>query len=154
MKPLSGRVVAVVLVSYTALCVLLGVFVAPGFYVALVALGFARPVLREAGLLEDRDEWQTTVSQLSPEFAVGGLPLVAAFLALRWQRVGGVILLLCGAVTGYFFVLQGGSPEGSRLFVALMLPAPLLLAGVLLVLRSNDEGARGAPGAAVSATGG
>ncbi len=74
----------------------------------------------------------------NPQLLVGGVPLLAAFLALRWQRVGAAIFLLLGAVTGYFFILQGITPDGSRLFVALLLPAPLLLAGVLLLMRGDD----------------
>jgi hypothetical protein len=217
MKPLSGRMLLLLFAVYAVACVLLGLFVHRAFYTGLVALFFAQPVLREFGIVADRDEWQVAVSHrsshvaflvamgiaagafvktgiidnreppfiatlvlfvsllvkvatwqltsrgrrrtglvlgfvigglwllftalegnLSPEFLVGGIPLLAAILALKWQRLGGALLLVCGAVTGYFFILTGGSPERSRLFVALMLPAPLILAGVLLMMRRDD----------------
>jgi len=218
MKPLSGRTLLVLFAIYAIVCVLLGIFVHPEFYIAIIALAFARPILREFGLVADRDEWQVAVSHRSshvaflvamgiaavaflrssfmdeggppgivslllfipllvkvaawqltgrgrrrtglvlgfaiggfwflfsalsgdfnPQLAVGGLPLLGAFLALRWQRLGAVILLLCGAVTGYFFVLQGMTPPQAQLFVGLMLPAPLILAGVLLMMRGGDD---------------
>ncbi len=217
MKPLSGRALLLLYAVYAVACALLGIFVHRGFYVALVGLAFARPILREIGLVRDLDErqvaasyrsshiaylvaigiaaaafinssfieneeppfvasmvlfvslivkvavWQLTSrgrrrtglvlgfaiggfwflftaleGDLSPEFLVGGIPLLAAFLALRWQRVGGVILLLSGAVTAYFFIVKGMSPPQSRLFVGLLLPTPLLLAGVLLLMRRDD----------------
>ncbi len=218
MKPLSGRMLLLLFAVYAVACVLLGIFVHPGFYVALIALAFATPIFREVGLVADRDEWQIAVShrsshvaflvamgiaaaaflkslifddggppgivslvlfvplvvkvaawqltgrgrrrtglvlgfaigglwflfaafemELSPEFLVGGIPLLAAFLALKWQRLGGVILLLCGAATGYFFILQGVTPPHAQLFVGLMLPMPLVLAGVLLLMRSDSD---------------
>ncbi len=217
MKPLSGKALLALYAGFAVACVLLGIFVHRGFYVALIALLFAKQLLREVGLVRDLDERQLAVSyrsshiaflvamgiaaaafvnssiiegkeppfiatmvllvslivkvavwqltsrgrrraglalgfaiggfwflftalerELSPELLVGGLPLMAAFLALRWQRLGGVILLLCGAVTGYFFILKGMSPPQSRLFVGLLLPTPLLLAGVLLMMRRDD----------------
>ena len=217
MKPLSGKTLLLLHAVYAVGCVLLGIFVHRGFYVALVGLAFMRHLLREVGLVRDLDERQVAVSYrsshiaflvaigiaaaafinsslieneeppliasmvlfvslivkvaawqltsrgrrrtglvlgfaiggfwflftaleggLSPEFLVGGIPLLAAFLALRWQRVGAVILLLCGAVTGYFFILKGMSPPQSRLIVGLLLPTPLLLAGVLLLMRRDD----------------
>jgi len=217
MKPICGRTLLLWYAIYAVACVLLGIFVHRGFYVALIGLLFAKPLLREVGLVRDLDERQLAVShrsshiaflvamgiaaaafinsslieneeppfiatmvlfvalvvklavwqltsrgrrrtgltlgfiiggfwfvftslegQISPEFLVGGLPLVGTLLALKWQRLGGIIVLLCGAVTGYFFILKGMSPPQSRLFVALMLPTPLLLAGVLLMMRRDD----------------
>lgn len=41
-------------------------------------------------------------------------------------------------MTGYFFILQGMTPPQARLFVGLLLPTPLLLAGVLLMMRRDD----------------
>lgn len=217
MRPLSGRILMLAFMIYTVACVALGIWVHRGFYVALVALPFAHPILREFRFVADRDEWQVAVSHRSshvaflvamgiaaaaflksgivddegplgivslvlfvplvvkvavwqltgrgrrrtglvlgfaiggfwflfsvlagdfnPQLIVGGIPLLAAFLALRWQRLGGVILLLCGAATAYFFVLAAETPALTQLFVALMLPTPLILAGVLLVMRRGD----------------
>jgi hypothetical protein len=212
MRTRKGRMVIGGIAAYAAVFVLLGIFVDRAYYVPLVAVAFIRPLLREAGLLSDRDERQVSVShrsshfaflvsmaiagvlfvkqsvvdleepayelslllfvpllvklfswqmtscgrrraalgmgftiggfwllftagegQLSPEFAVGGLPVLATLLALKWERLGGALLLAMGVATIYFF--------GPRmiLIVVLLLPTPLILAGTLLLVGGGKE---------------
>ncbi len=212
MITVKGRAVLAGILGYAVACVLLGIFVNRGFYVPLVAVAFIRPLLREVGLLADRDERQVSVShrsshiafllamamasamfvkqafvenrapayelslllfipllvkfaawqftsrgrrrcalgigfviggawllftalegQLSPEFAVGGLPVLATLLAIKWERVGGAILLALGLFAIYFF--------GSEmvLIVLLLLPTPLILAGTLLLVGGGRD---------------
>ncbi len=63
----------------------------------------------------------------NPQLAVGGLPLLATLLALKWERVGGAILLAIGLFAIYFF-------GEMILIVVLLLPTPLILAGTLLLV--------------------
>lgn len=204
MKTARGRMIVAAIFAYAALIVMLGVFVDRMFYVALVAVAFIRPLLREAGVLSDRDERQVSVSHRSshiafllamalaaalfvkqavvdleepnyelslllfvplltklaawqltsrgrrraalsmgfavgafwllfsmlagdfnPQLAVGGLPLAATLLALRWERAGGALLLGLGVFAFFFFGRMS-------LIVLFLLPTPLILAGALL----------------------
>jgi hypothetical protein len=211
MRTAKGRMIIAGIALYAIACVLLGIFVNKAFYIPIVAVAFVRPLLREAGLLSDRDEWQVSVShrsshiafllsmgmaaamfaktlvdqtepayelsllflvpllvkfaawqftsrgrrrcalgigfaiggfwllftaaegQLSPEFAVGGLPVLASLLALKWEKIGGAILLVLGLLAIYFL--------GSRmiLIVVLLLPTPLILAGTLLLVGGGKD---------------
>jgi hypothetical protein len=212
MRSGKGKAIIFGIAAYAVVFVLLGIFVNSGFYIPLVAVAFIRPLLREAGALMDRDEWQVSVShrsshiafllamalasalfvkqaivdaeepayelslllfvpllvkfaawqltsrgrrrcalsigfaiggvwllftalegQLSPEFAVGGLPLLATLLALKWEKVGGAILLAIGGFAIYFL--------GARLslIVVLLLPTPLILAGTLLLVGGGKD---------------
>lgn len=219
MKTGRGTAIIGAIVAYAILFVLLGIFVNRAFYIPLVAVAFVRPLLREANLLADRDEWQVSVShrsshiafllamalaaalfvkqaavdleepayelslllfvpllvkfaawqmtsrgrrrvalgigfaiggfwllftafegQLSPEFAVGGLPILATLLALKWERIGGALLLGLGVFVIYFI----GSMS---LIVTLLLPTPLILAGTLLLVgggKDRNEATEGA----------
>jgi len=211
MRTMKGRMVIAGIVAYGIVLVLLGIFVDRAFYIPLVAIAFVRPVLREAGLLSDRDERQVSVSHRSshlafllamglaaalfvkqgvvdmeepayelslllfvpllvkfvawqmtscgrrraalgmgfvvggfwllfsmaagdfnPQLAVGGLPLLATLIALKWERVGGTLLLGLGGFAIYFI-------GDMSLIVALLLPSPLILAGTLLLVGGGKE---------------
>ncbi len=69
MKPLSGKTLLLLHAVYAVGCVLLGIFVHRGFYVALVGLAFMRHLLREVGLVRDLDERQVAVSYRSSHIA-------------------------------------------------------------------------------------
>jgi hypothetical protein len=72
---------------YAALCVALGALVDRNLYLGLVVLAVARPLLREVGLLADRDERQRVVSYRSSHVAF----LVAMLIA-------GVIFVKAGVI--------------------------------------------------------
>jgi len=211
MKTAKGRAIIAGIVAYAIACVLLGIFVNKAFYIPIVAVAFIRPLLREAGLLSDRDEWQVSVSHRSshiafllsmgmaaalfakalidetepafelsllflvpllvkfaawqmtsrgrrrcalglgfaiggfwllfsmlsgdfnPQLLVGGLPIVATLLALKWERIGGAMLLAMGLFAIYFF---GATVEPVGV---LLLPTPLILAGVLLLVGGGKD---------------
>jgi len=89
MKPLSTKTLIIAGIIYAAVVVLLAITVSPRFYLALIAIAFARPALREVGVLADRDEWLSLVSYRSSHFAF----LVAMLIA-------GLIFLYTGFVEG------------------------------------------------------
>ncbi|MBD3348382.1 MAG: hypothetical protein GF400_04190 [Candidatus Eisenbacteria bacterium] len=214
MKTTRGRIVIGAILAYAVVFVVLGIAVDRAFYIPLVAVAFIRPLLRESGLLSDRDERQISVSHRSshiaflltmalvamlfikktvvdleepglllslllfvpllvkfaawqftsrgrrraalgigfaiggfwllfsmlagdfnPQLLVGGLPLVASLLALRWERAGGAIMFGLGVFAIYFF-------GEMSLIVVLLLPTPLILAGTMLLAgggRDQDE---------------
>jgi len=220
MQQMKPRVLVVWGIGYAALCVVLGMTVSEYFYLALVPLLVARPLLRELGFLADSDERQRFVSHRSSHVAflvamsiagvafakamiddtepafeisvilfvsllvkfaglvlqakarriagmaiawvIGGawllfvlashglsvgslmesLPWIAVFAcalaARRWPKVGGAGLALIGLGTLWFFVLGSPLPVGTRALVAALIPAPLILAGVLVLTGGGD----------------
>jgi hypothetical protein len=86
MKPLSTRTLIIAGIAYTAIVVVLGITVGPRFYVALIALAFARPVLREVRVLADRDEWLSLVSYRSSHIAFLTAMLIAG-LIFMWISI-------------------------------------------------------------------
>ena len=92
MKPLSTRTLIIAGIVYTAIVAVLAITVHQGFYLALIALAFARPVLREVRILADRDEWLSLVSYRSSHIA---------FLAA---------MLIAGLIFMYTGIVEGGEP--------------------------------------------
>jgi hypothetical protein len=220
MQQMKPRVLVVWAIGYAALCVALGVTVSEYFYLALVPLLVARPLLRELGFVADSDERQRQVSYRSSHVAflvamsiagvafakaiiddaepafevcvilfvgllvkfaglvlqakarriagmaiawvIGGawllfslashglsvaslmesIPWLAVFACAiasrKWPKVGGAGLVLIGLGTLWFFVLGSAQPVGAKALVAALIPAPLILAGVLVLTGGGD----------------
>lgn len=83
---------------------------------------------------------------LSPEFGMSGfilhfaqaLPLLGLlYVVWRWPKVGGWILLVSGLVLAFLYLFFTGGPLGMKFSTLLMLFAPPVVAGWLLVLSVN-----------------
>jgi hypothetical protein len=86
MRPVSTRTLIIAGIIYTAIVVLLAIVVSPKLYLALIALAFGRPVLREVGALADRDEWLSLVSYRSSHIAFLTAMLIAG-LMFMWTGI-------------------------------------------------------------------
>lgn len=86
MRPLSTKTLIIAGVIYAAIVVVLAVIVHQGFYLALIALAFARPLLREVQVLADRDEWLSLVSYRSSHIAFLAAMLIAG-LIFMWTGI-------------------------------------------------------------------
>lgn len=86
MRTLGVRTLIIAAVVYAAIVVVLAVAVHRGFYLALIALAFARPLLREVRVLADRDEWQSLVSYRSSHIAFLAAMLIAG-LIFMWTGI-------------------------------------------------------------------
>jgi len=86
MKPLSTRTLVIAYIVYTAVVVVLAITVSQKFYLALIALAFGRPVLRELRVLADRDEWLSLVSYRSSHIAFLAAMLIAG-LIFMWTGI-------------------------------------------------------------------
>jgi len=86
MPPMSQRALLVLGIVYAALCIALGALVNAYFYLALVPLTVARPLLREVGLLAGGDERERVVSYRSSHVAflvavsIAGISFVKAMI--------------------------------------------------------------------------
>jgi hypothetical protein len=89
MKPVSTKTLIIAGTIYTAIVILLAIVVSPKFYLALIALAFGRPVLREVGALADRDEWLSLVSYRSSHIAF-----------LTGMLIAGLVFMYTGFVKG------------------------------------------------------
>jgi len=83
MSAMKPRALLVCAVVYAALCVALGVLVDSDYYLGLVVLAVARPLLREVGILADRDERQRAVSHRSSHIAFLAAMLIAGVIFVR-----------------------------------------------------------------------
>jgi hypothetical protein len=112
MKPLRTRTLVIAAIVYVGVVVALGITVHEGFYLALIALAFARPVLREVRLLADRDEWLSLVSYRSSHVAFLAAMLIAGLIFMYTGFVKGgeppyeVSLILLIALLVKFAALQ------------------------------------------------
>jgi hypothetical protein len=112
MRPVSTKTLIIAGIVYTAIVVVLAIVVSPKLYLALIALAFGRPVLREVGALADRDEWLSLVSYRSSHIAFLTAMLIAG-LIFMWTGIvkGGeppyeVSLILLIALFVKFAALQ------------------------------------------------
>ena len=92
MRPLTTRTLIIAGAVYAAVVIALAIAVDQRFYLALIALAFGRPVLRECRVLADRDEWLSLVSYRSSHIA---------FLAA---------MLIAGLIFMYRGIVEGGEP--------------------------------------------
>jgi hypothetical protein len=90
MGPVRTKGLIVAGIAYAAIVVVLGITVHKGFYLALIALAFARPVLREVRLLADRDEWLSLVSYRSSHIAFLAAMLIAGLIFMWTGFIDGV----------------------------------------------------------------
>ncbi len=84
------------------------------------------------------------------EGAVWIVVLASAFSGRYWPKVGGSLLVIEGLITLWFFVIASPRGFSQQYFVLLLLPLPLILAGILLLVGDDRGGAdREAPPAEV-----
>jgi hypothetical protein len=123
MRPVSTKTLIIAAIIYTAIIVVLAIVVSPNFYLALIALAFGRPVLREVGALADRDEWLSLVSYRSSHIA---------FLTA---------MLIAGLIFMYTGIVKGGEPPYE---VSLILLVALFVkfAALQLMGRSRERAGR------------
>jgi len=123
MRTPSVRTLIIAAVVYAAIVVVLAITVHQGFYLALIALAFARPVLREARVLADRDEWQSLVSYRSSHIG---------FLAA---------MLIAGLIFMWTGIVEGGEPPYE---VSLILLTSLFIkfAALQLMGRTRERAGR------------
>lgn len=124
MKPLSTKTLIIAGIIYAAVVVLLAVTVSPRFYLALVAIAFARPVLREVRVLADRDEWLSLVSYRSSHIAFLAAMLIAG-LVFMW--------------TGF---VEGGEPP-YEVSLILLITLFVKFAALQLMGRTRERAGRG-----------
>lgn len=83
MTPMKPRALLVCAAAYAGLCVALGALVHRDFYLGLVAFAVARPLLREFGLLADRDERQQLLSYRSSHVAFLVVMVIAGIIFVK-----------------------------------------------------------------------
>lgn len=135
MRRVSTRTLVVAGIVYAAIVIALAITVHPGFYLALIAIGFARPVLREVRLLKDRDEWLSLISYRSSHMAFLAAVLIAG-LIFMWTGIveGGeppyevsLILLISLFVKFAALQLQGRTRERAGRAIAWLMGGGWLL---------------------------
>ncbi|MCL6451454.1 MAG: hypothetical protein K6T75_09190 [Acetobacteraceae bacterium] len=92
------------------------------------------------GILSSSYEGVGAVGRLA-EMSPGLVFLVTAAAAIRWELVGGALLVLEGLGTWCLLALSGG-PLGLVVEVAALLGLPLVVAGALMVWLSRTEPGR------------
>lgn len=135
MKPMKPRTLLVCAVAYAALCVALGALVDSDLYLGLVGLAVARPLLREFGLLEDRDERQRAVSYRSSHVAFLVAMLIAGVIFVRTGFIEereppvevSVILFLSLFVKFASLMIQGRARRTAGLAIAWVMGGAWLL---------------------------
>ncbi len=123
MRPLNTRTLIIAGIIYAAVVVLLAITVNPRFYLALIAIAFARPVLREVRVLADRDEWLSLVSYRSSHIA---------FLAA---------MLIAGLIFMYTGVIEGGEPP-YEVSLILLISLFVKFAALQLMGRTRERAGR------------
>jgi hypothetical protein len=123
MRPLSTRTLIIAGVIYAAVVVLLAITVSPRFYLALIAIAFARPLLREVRVLADRDEWLSLVSYRSSHFA---------FLAA---------MLIAGLIFMWTGIVEGGEPP-YEVSLILLISLFVKFAALQLMGRTRERAGR------------
>jgi hypothetical protein len=73
------------------------------------------------------------------------LVITSGFIGMKWPKIGGGMLIAVGLGMLYLFVLGAGTTLVQKLLVAILLPVPILLAGVFLLVgervQPGDEAA-------------
>lgn len=123
MRPVGTKTLIIAGVVYTAIVVLLAIVVSPKFYLALIALAFGRPVLREVGALADRDEWLSLVSYRSSHIA---------FLAA---------MLIAGLIFMWTGIVEGGEPP-YEVSLVLLIALFIKFAALQLMGRTRERAGR------------
>ena len=123
MRRLSTRTLVVAGIVYAAIVIALAITVHRGFYVALIAIGFARPVLREVRLLKDRDEWLSLVSYRSSHMG---------FLAA---------MLIAGLIFVWTGIVEGGEPP-YEVSLILLISLIVKFAALQLLGRTRERAGR------------
>lgn len=81
-------------------------------------------------------------------FWLGPAELIIALIAVRWEKLGGVLLILAGVVWAYILPQWYAPSTSMTAFALLAGAAPPLLAGIMLLLSSqrSKEEQLGEPG--------
>jgi hypothetical protein len=123
MRTPSLRTLIIAAAVYAAIVVVLAITVHRGFYLTLIALAFARPILREVRVLADRDEWQSLVSYRSSHIA---------FLA--GMLIAGLIFMWTG-------IVEGGEPP-YEVSLILLISLFIKFAALQLMGRTRERAGR------------
>lgn len=70
-------------------------------------------------------------------FWFGPAALIVALIAVRWERIGGVLLIGAGVAWAFIYPLGFKASAATTVFMMLTLAAPPLAAGIMLLLRSR-----------------
>lgn len=65
------------------------------------------------------------------------LPLGMALIALRWDKPGGILLVIAGVAAAVLYPLLATASLGTIVFMFLAMAAPPLAAGIMLLLGSR-----------------
>lgn len=65
------------------------------------------------------------------------IPLGVALIALRWETLGGILLVIAGVAAAVLYPLLNTASIGTIIFMFLAMAAPPLAAGILLLVGSR-----------------
>lgn len=65
------------------------------------------------------------------------IPLGIALIALRWEKVGGILLVIAGVAAAVLYPVLATASIGTIVFMFLAMAAPPLAAGILLLVGSR-----------------
>ncbi len=98
---------------------------------ALVWAGWCTFCVLSSGLSDETG----MIGTLKNGFWFGPAALVIALIALRWEMLGGVLLVLTGIAWSIVYPVDFSAGTATVVFMLLTLVAPPLIAGIMLLAR-------------------